>query len=183
MRETKTDTRKIYKITNKINGKVYVGCASDFSKRKYAHKSHALKGDYKEGNILYPEMRAFGLSNFDFEVIETCHKSKAKERERFWINQYGSFGKGYNTSPHGLCGYGFWNGKRRPDVRAMRLKDNSIVNAIEVKKIPIVCVETGETFGSITEASNKYGITISAIARSIRESRGCRKLTFLKVRQ
>ena len=48
----------IYKITNLINGKMYIGQAQDIYKRWYAHKYSAFKKDNKRYNvILYRAIR------------------------------------------------------------------------------------------------------------------------------
>jgi group I intron endonuclease len=56
----------VYKITNLINKKQYVGCAIDFEKRMTSHKSLKFKGAV----LLQKALLKYGLENFNFEVIE-----------------------------------------------------------------------------------------------------------------
>lgn len=164
----------IYKITNVINNKTYVGCTFDLSKRKYAHKMHSRNGTYKEGNKLYPDILKFGLRYFVFDKIEEYSVITSKERERYWIEKLGSYKYGYNTSPHGLCGKGFWKGKKRPDISLMKKgRIDLIKNAIHATKKKILCIGNGEVFESATEASNKNHRTNSAIAYVARNGTKC----------
>ena len=56
----------IYKITNLINGKIYVGKSKNPKVRWRQHKSHSKKRNTK----LYYAMRKYGIENFIFEVLE-----------------------------------------------------------------------------------------------------------------
>lgn len=91
----------IYKITNLINQKCYIGQSTHVSQRLQRHKSLAFyeSGD-KYYNHLYCSIRKYGLENFSFEVIEECTKDKLNEREIYWIKFYDATNpeKGYNTS-------------------------------------------------------------------------------------
>lgn len=89
----------IYKITNRINGKVYIGQSVNIQQRWYQHKS-----SFKNGNtLLYQAIRKYGLENFCFEIIEECPQEKLNEKEIYWIDYYNSFNyeNGYNMTPGG----------------------------------------------------------------------------------
>ena len=61
----------IYKITNTINHKVYIGLSNNIEKRWKTHKQRAFSENDKEYNKhLYRAFRKYGLENFTFEVIE-----------------------------------------------------------------------------------------------------------------
>lgn len=170
----KGNMKTIYKITNVFNAKVYVGCCSDFSKRKYAHRMHALNGTYKEGSKLYPDMIKWGIKSFNFSIIEKVPNSLACQREAYWISFLCSYMNGYNTTPHGLCGPGFWTGKKRPDLSAQKKGRMVLIqNAINASKKRIVCIDTGEVFESATFASFKIGRTYSAVAYAARHGSKC----------
>lgn len=168
------EIKTIYSITNIINGRVYVGCTSDLSKRKYSHKMHAINGTYKEGNLLYPDINKFGFSNFKFEVMEECSEKISKEREKVWINRLNSHGNGYNTSYHGLCGPGHWTNKKRPDQSlAKKGRIHLIQKAIDATKKKTLCIDTGMVFVSATEAAIWAERTYSAIAYAVRNKTKC----------
>lgn len=88
----------IYKITNLINGKCYIGQTSRTIEERF--KQH-LKDSKKEERINYPLYRAFnkyGLNNFEIIEIEKCEIEKLNEREVYWIDYYNSFYDGYNQT-------------------------------------------------------------------------------------
>lgn len=86
----------IYKITNQLNGKVYIGQSIDIEERWKQHK-RAWR-DTSRKALLYEAIRKDGLGNFLFEIIEECPKEKLNEREKFWIREYNSLEDGYNMS-------------------------------------------------------------------------------------
>ena len=58
----------IYKITNKINGKSYIGLTDDIKRRISEHKS---KGDTT--NLLIDHViKKYGKDNFTYEILEEC---------------------------------------------------------------------------------------------------------------
>jgi group I intron endonuclease len=70
----------IYKITNKINGKFYIGQSVDIERRFMEHKTpHGTITSIKLA------MRKYGKENFLFEVIEECSEEDLDEREMYWI--------------------------------------------------------------------------------------------------
>lgn len=94
----------IYKITNKINGKVYIGQSINIAKRWKAHRTRPFNPNSTQYNsFIYKAIRKYGLDNFTFEVIEECLKKDLNEREKFYIQQYDSMNpdKGYNLTAGG----------------------------------------------------------------------------------
>lgn len=92
----------IYKITNQINGKVYVGQTYDLAQRRSQHlREGKLEGKLKRP--LYCAMRKHDIENFIFEVIEECLENIVDEREIYWISTLDSMNpeKGYNLTPGG----------------------------------------------------------------------------------
>lgn len=92
----------VYKITNLINGKVYIGqTVRSLEERYRGHIQRANKGYMGK---LYPAMRKYGIDNFKPEVIEEIDESlpDAKqllnEREIYWIAKYDSANNGYNIT-------------------------------------------------------------------------------------
>ena len=88
----------IYKITNVLNMKVYVGQTYDFAQRKAGH-IYASKNISNE-RPLYRSMRKHGTESFLFEIIEECTDDQVDDREKFWIAHYDSRNteKGYNLA-------------------------------------------------------------------------------------
>lgn len=86
----------IYKITNDINGKIYVG-KTEFSieKRFKEHCKDAFR-ERNEKRPLYSAMRKYGVEHFHIELIEET--DNPEEREKFWIECLGTFKNGYNAT-------------------------------------------------------------------------------------
>ena len=99
----------VYKVTNKINNKCYIGSTYNFEKRKSQHiKASKNKAGNKTYNYpLYRAFRKYGLENFTFEILEDNIKLidiAAKELnyiEKF--NSYTNTGWGYNQTEYTDC--------------------------------------------------------------------------------
>ena len=61
----------IYKITNKINGKFYIGSSKDLVRRKKDH-FRLLKKGVNHSILLQRAVNKYGLDNFVFEVLVEC---------------------------------------------------------------------------------------------------------------
>lgn len=86
----------IYLITNKVNGKLYVGqTISSLKQRLREHKCKSLKG--KLSNKLSSAIREHGIANFHIQEILTVLPEEADEVEEFFIWHYQSFQYGYNS--------------------------------------------------------------------------------------
>lgn len=88
----------IYKITNKINNKVYIGQSVDIKRRWYEHKARAFDPNNNcYDKPLYRSFRKHGLDNFLFEVIQECSVEEMNELETQYIHQFNSLvPNGYN---------------------------------------------------------------------------------------
>lgn len=90
----------IYKITNKINGKCYIGQSIDIYKRWYTHKSPKTWAADK-GKVLYRAFVKYGIENFTFEIIEECSRKQLDIREKYWVRYFDSYSNGYNMTKGG----------------------------------------------------------------------------------
>lgn len=106
----------IYKITNIINGKIYVGQAYDIEERWKVHRRV-----YKtENQIIYRAMRKYGLENFSFNIIEECPIEELDEKEIFYIDKYNTYihaenSNGYNMTLGGQSTNGHKHSKESKD--------------------------------------------------------------------
>lgn len=93
-------TSGIYKITNTLNGRVYVGQSCNIENRMAAHRRYLVRGAH-DNNRLQRAWNKYGSGCFTFEVIEAVNDNDAlTEREQFWIDTLSAAGAGgYNMCP------------------------------------------------------------------------------------
>lgn len=92
----------IYKITNTVNGKVYVGQAVDIKRRWQEHSSHSFSPTHISYNhTIHRAIRKYGIENFTFEVLEECAEALLNEKEIYWIAKLNSKQNGYNMTDGG----------------------------------------------------------------------------------
>ena len=97
---------EVYCITNKVNGKLYVGVTTKGYKNRFA--SHVWHSRKSSGNCraLYNAMRKYGQSAFSVELIDTASSfEEMNQLERKYIAQLGSLHpNGYNLTDGGDAG-------------------------------------------------------------------------------
>lgn len=86
----------VYKITNKVNNKIYVGSSNNVKYRWSQHKIQ-LKNNIHKNPHLQRAWNLYGESNFVFEIIEECRPNIQFEREQHYLNELNPFDdNGYN---------------------------------------------------------------------------------------
>lgn len=86
-------TMYIYKVTNTLNGKIYIG-QTHHDNNKY----------FGSGNLILQALEKYGTHNFSKEYIdEACNQRELDEKEKFWIKELQSQDKkiGYNIADGG----------------------------------------------------------------------------------
>lgn len=101
----------IYKTTNLINGKIYVG-------QRYSTVLPELDISYLgSGLALNRSIKKYGKENFQKEIIELCAVENLDEREIYWIAFYNANDRsvGYNLTKggEGVRGYQFSDEQRK----------------------------------------------------------------------
>lgn len=92
----------IYKITNTINGKSYIGqTIKPISARWYYH---IYCSENKLDDLYFHRaIRKYGADKFTIEEIEECSQDELDAREVYWIDYFDTFNNGYNLTVGG-CG-------------------------------------------------------------------------------
>ena len=82
----------IYKITNLIDNKVYIGLTTRTVEARW--KEHCRHGSQQIDDAI----QLYGIENFQIETLEECDESILDDREKYWIDYYDSFKNGYNNT-------------------------------------------------------------------------------------
>jgi group I intron endonuclease len=122
----------IYKITNSLNNKIYVGRTKNPAYRHRQHISLANRyDDYSDvvgAQKIHIAIKELGSENFTFEVFEKCNNySNACEREIHWIKEYRSDQEqfGYNDKSGPDFGVIMWSEEDRQRMSLRMSGDNN----------------------------------------------------------
>lgn len=155
----------IYKITNTINNKLYIGQSVDLRTRTRLHEEIGFnKNDKQYDHPLYRAIRKYGITNFKIEIIEHCSSlDELNEREIYYIATLDTIidhGKGYNLE------YGGYNGLKSEYTKAKMRISNSGKNSPSygrkgknaLRAIKIIDLDTLVLYGSMIDCAEEiYG--------------------------
>lgn len=150
----------IYKITNQINGKVYIGKTLNTIQERWREHCSDYKKERCEKRPLYRAINKYGVENFTIEQVEECSPKVASEREKYWIEQYGSFKYGYNATVGG-------DGKQYIDYDLIYSLYKEGKNLVEISKI-LNCDEK-----TVSKALNNFNVPHEERVKQARDY--CRK--------
>ena len=119
----------IYKFTNKINGKIYIGQSVNIDRRITEHFCR------HDGTPFHLALEKYGKENFIIEILEECKPEELNEKEKYYISLYNSENKqiGYNRT----CG---GEGRAKKSVKQYNSKGCLIKEYIS---ITVASLETG----------------------------------------
>lgn len=173
----------IYKITNNINNKSYIGVSNNPSVRFRSHKSE------KTGSYISRAINKHGLENFSFEIIEEhTNRMDALKREIELIKTHNSIRpNGYNISPGGdnpPCKTGNQHHnygkklteKEKENLRNKNLgKKHSLDTKLKKARVPVDVIENihilHKEAGTMQELSKRLGIGIDTVRNYISGNR------------
>lgn len=168
----------IYKITNKANGKIYIGqTIRTLQARWRQHCWDAEPGHDKANLPLQQDIAKYGPAAFTVEQIDVaCSREELDEKERYWIGFYESKqpngynyycgGNGYVATEEALnkCrGKNHWTAKKSISALTKARMSVAQYGAKSNNHRACRCIETGETFPYVKAAERKYGISASHI--------------------
>lgn len=130
----------IYKIENKINGKVYIGQSVNIFKRWSVHANPKKSPDM----VITKAITRYGIAVFNFEVLELCDKELLNTKETYWIAYYDSYSNGYNST----------KGGDSSEFKESKIKE---VTANEIQKLLL-----GNSLTKV-EIAKMYGVAESTI--------------------
>lgn len=123
----------IYKITNLVNNKVYIGQTITGINARW--KGHL----HKKGCVfLHNAIEKYGKDNFKIEVIEYCSKDLLDDREVYWISYYHSTDRNY--------GYNILSGGSNGRKGIYKLTKSEIQEIIDLDRQGVSHIEIGNKF-------------------------------------
>lgn len=126
----------IYKITNLVNQKAYVGATKRSPEQRLAE--HFQNAKRIQDRPLYEAINEFGKENFVLAILEECEEHLLEERERYWIEKLRTFKYGYNATVGG-------GGKRYADYDLILSLWNKGKNVKEIHEVTAYDVKTIRT--------------------------------------
>lgn len=149
-------TKDIYKITNNINGKIYIGQAKDAKYRFYTH----CKPSSKDCLVDYA-IQKYGKENFTLEILES-QIDNYNERERYWIKLLKSKApNGYNVSD---------GGEEPPVFYGIHHPNASIKSQKTLNQIIFDLTNSSDSYNAIASRYHTNKKTILGINNGIRYS-------------
>jgi len=145
----------IYKATNKINGKMYIGqTVHRLRQRKQSHISAALS--IRDNTYFHRALRKYGNENFSWKILQECDTiEELNQLEIFYIGYYNTFGNnGYNLTvggKSGLVGFRHTEESKRKMSEAQKGKKLSEETKRRMSKVQKNKVVSKETRRKISE--------------------------------
>lgn len=177
----------IYKIVNKVNGKVYIGSTTNFGIRKTKHFCD-LKANRHDNSRLQRSFNKHGIQSFEFEIIITCPPDKLLQIEQICINSYNPE---YNLLPQAYTTYGYKHTEeskqRMRDLRkGTKPSPNASINSAKSTSKRIYQYDLSHNlireWSSTKEAARNLGYTatnIACCARRLNSGKSCTYMGFL----
>ncbi len=98
----------IYKITNLVNNKVYIGKTYNPKKRWKDHIKTSQLSNSPKSSVIHRAMAKYGIDNFSYEVlVEFDDEAKSFEAEKYYIKLFDSIKFGYNLTEGGEGSSGY----------------------------------------------------------------------------
>jgi group I intron endonuclease len=169
----------IYKITNLVNSKVYIGSSAISIKRRWDKHTSALKKGNHHSVKLQRAWNKYGKENFVLEILEECIPEKCIAKEQHWLDLYQSAKIGYNINhlaqsrlgvkqiDKSKCkGRGKWSAESKLKLSISRTglkspKTSLAMKGKSTKKIPIEQWKDGKfikDWASATDVTKALGI-------------------------
>ena len=155
---------EIYKITNKINGKVYIG--QTIRPVEYRFNRHINDAMHNILNTHFARaIRKYGPDQWQFEVIDNAETQKElNQKEQYWIRYYNSVEEGYNeTDAITKCGGNTYQSKTEQEMEEIKEKIRQTKlgaknpMARRIKRINIITNEI-DIFDTIISCAQACGI-------------------------
>lgn len=145
----------IYKHTNLINQKVYIGITNKVAN---PNKRWLSGKGYEHNSYFTASIKRYGWENFSHEIIDYAETQlEANEKEQYWINFYQSINKdkGYNLTNGGDGISGFHH------------SDETKNRIAQANGKMVMCLETGIIYDSASAADRAIQISGGCVSAAI----------------
>lgn len=112
----------VYKITNKLNGRIYIGSAKEFKNRWKQHSKSLEKGKHHNKH-LQASYNKHGKENFIFQILEVVEGTTRQRRkiEQKYIDQYiDNWELCFNLNKHVNNKQGKWS--KNPEITRLKMR-------------------------------------------------------------
>lgn len=119
----------IYRFTNQLNNKVYIGQTIDLNRR---YKDHIYYSEHNSTMQIHCAIRKYGITNFRFDVMHTVQgeedevKLKLNMLESQEILAHNSYKIGYNASLGGEGNYGLVHSTEAKRIIGEKSRNRSV---------------------------------------------------------
>jgi group I intron endonuclease len=194
------ESLEVYKITNKVTNKIYIGITNQGSGIRYRH--HWYESRIGDPCPIHKSMAKYGEENFTLEVIDFADTyDELKEKEKYWIKFYNSMDRsiGYNLTEGGDGTFGRMHseetkekirqkaiGRRASDETKRKMSESRKGRCSEKQRVHLKDMimtysakpveqytKTGEyivTYESIIAASRATGINRDTISKQLKRT-------------
>lgn len=145
----------IYKATNRINNKSYIGLTTrELKERQLEHQRHRDK----ESSYFHRALIKYGNDAFEWEIIDNSATTieELKQLEQFYIKKYNTLSPtGYNISTGGETG------------SVVGRRDYHLGN--NPAAIKVINLTTMKVFNSVIEAAESVSLSVESIRKSLKD--------------
>ena len=142
----------IYRITNEVDNKVYVGSSLNIKNREYKH-FWLLRNNKHDNSFLQNSFNKNGELKFKFQIIELCNSHELIDRENYYIvllkSNFPEFG--YNLAKVNEFRRNTYNDEVKKKLSKYNLQKNSNFNLFYLQNI---LSNEIKTFDNLVDAAN-----------------------------
>lgn len=168
----------VYKITNKVNNKVYIGITSKGISARW--KEHIYSAEHGCPFKLHNAIRKYGKENFSIELIDFCNSwEELTEKEQYYISEYKSLQDeyGYNMTEGGDGTFGRCHTEETKEKIRQKAIGREVTEATRLKlseagKIITEAREAYRNSGNIGSSRRKPVLQYTKDGKFISEYRG-----------
>lgn len=143
----------VYKITNLLSGKFYIGQSIDINYRFYEHK---IGKGQRHKSAIDAAIKKYGKENFSYEILEQCNKEDVFDRERYWAEEV------YNGQCYAPLGYNIDRTGR--GSHKINWVSRYSLNGQKIK-----------SYITMAEAARELGVSAPAIRQAIKRNGICKE--------